>query len=235
MSHLPTERLAALVDEAPTTMELAHLASCAECARERAAYQRLADLAAVASSRLGVPLTTWEAIAPALTADGVIDTGRATPVFPVRARRTSRPWVQAAAAALLVGGGVAAGRWSARAPASRSAQNVAIVQGSSDSSAAFHTVQEARSAQAQSQETYQTATAYLAQHDTVGQATESPQAMRARLAALERARDVMGEALNAAPYDPVINGYYLTTLGQRDATIRRLNTVLPASMRMTSY
>ena len=235
MSHQPTERLAALVDEAPTATELAHLAGCAECARERAAYLSLAELAAVASSRLGVPLTTWEAIAPALAADGVIDTGRGAAVLPIRARRTSRPWFQAAAAVLLVGGGVAAGRWSARVPASPSGQNVAAVQGSADSSAAFHTVDEARSAQAQSQAAYQNATAYLAQHDTVGQATESPSAMRARLAALERARDVMGEALNAAPYDPVINGYYLTTLGQREATIRRLNTVLPASMRMTSY
>src|SRR5262245_17086362 len=185
MSHLPTERLAALVDEAPTATELAHIASCAECARERAAYQRLADLAAVASSRLGVPLTTWEAIAPALAADGVIDTGRAPAVFPVRARRTSRPWREAAAAVLLLGGGVVAGRWSARVPASRSAQDVAVVQGSSDSSAAFHTAQEARSAQVQSQQTFQMATDYLAQNDTVGQATESPQAMRARLAALE--------------------------------------------------
>jgi hypothetical protein len=59
--------------------------------------------------------------------------------------------------------------------------------------------------------------------------------MRARLAALDRAQDAMGEALNQAPYDPVINGYYLTTLGQRAATMRRLNEAVPASMRMTSY
>ena len=45
----------------------------------------------------------------------------------------------------------------------------------------------------------------------------------------------MGEALNDAPYDPVINGYYLTTLGQREATLRQLNTVMPTGMRMTSY
>lgn len=232
MSHLPTERLAALVDEAPTAMELAHLATCAECARERAAYQSLADLAAVESSRLGAPITTWDAIAPALAADGVIDTGRALSVRSRRLPRASRPWLQAAAAVLLVGGGVGAGRWSAGSLP----QSVgAVAPGATDSTAMFHTVQEARTAQLQSQATFQTATAYLAQHDTVGQATESPSAMRARLAALERARDVMGEALNAAPYDPVINGYYLTTLGQREATIRRLNTVLPASMRMTSY
>ncbi len=46
---------------------------------------------------------------------------------------------------------------------------------------------------------------------------------------------MLGEALNEAPYDPVINGYYLTTLGQREATLRQLNTVAPASMRLMSY
>jgi hypothetical protein len=232
MSHLPTERLAAFVDEAPTATELAHLASCAECARERSAYRSLAELAAAEATRLGAPLTTWDRLAPALVADGVIDDGRA---LPARGRRTTRPWLQAAAAAVLVAGGVAAGRWSARMPAASAVTQTASTNAPADTATLFHNVQDARNAQAQSQAAYQTATAYLAQHDTTGQATESPSAMRARLAALDRARDVMGEALNAAPYDPVINGYYLTTLGQREATIRRLNTVLPASMRMTSY
>jgi hypothetical protein len=59
--------------------------------------------------------------------------------------------------------------------------------------------------------------------------------MRTRLAALDRTRQVLGAALNDAPSDPVINGYYLTTLGQREATLRQLNTVAPASMRLTSY
>jgi hypothetical protein len=104
-----------------------------------------------------------------------------------------------------------------------------------DSAPTFSSVEDARVAQARSQALYQTATAFLAQNDTVGHVIDSPSVMRTRLAALDRARDVMGEALDAAPYDPVINGYYLTTLGQREATIRQLNTVLPASMRMTSY
>ena len=230
MSHLPTERLAALVDEAPTPAELAHLASCAECARERAAYLSLAELASAESSRLGKPLTTWESLAPALVADGVIDDGRG---LHFRARHVRRPWLQAAAAVLMLTGGVIAGRWSAHAPAFT--PGMAVATTTPGDTAGFRTIQEARTAQAQSQSVYQTATAYLAQHDTTGQASDSPSAMRARLAALDRARDVMGEALNEAPYDPVINGYYLTTLGQREATIRRLNTVLPASMRMTSY
>ena len=64
---------------------------------------------------------------------------------------------------------------------------------------------------------------------------ESPAAMRTRLAALDRTRRVLGEALNEAPYDPVINGYYLTTVGQREATLRQMNVVAPASMKLTSY
>ena len=104
-----------------------------------------------------------------------------------------------------------------------------------DSVPRFRSIDEARTAQVQSQLLYQASTAFLAQQDTSGRATETPSSMRTRLAALDRAREVMGEALNDAPYDPVINGYYLTTLGQREATLRQLNTVLPASMRMMSY
>ena len=37
--------------------------------------------------------------------------------------------------------------------------------------------------------------------------------MRTRLAALDRTRQVMGEALQDSPYDPVINGYYITRSG----------------------
>ena len=233
MSHLPTERLAALADEAPTPAELAHLASCADCARERSAYQSLVEVAAAETSRLGAPLTTWERLAPALAADGVIDTGRG---LTFRTHHPARPWVRAAAGVFMLAGGVAAGRWSAHAPIIPATRAVAINNTTTpDSTPSFQSVDEARVAQTQSQTTYQTATAYLAQHDTVGQATESPSAMRARLAALDRARDVMGEALNEAPYDPVINGYYLTTQSQREATMRQLNTVMPASMRIGSY
>ncbi|MGH7620079.1 MAG: hypothetical protein ACREPM_22925 [Gemmatimonadaceae bacterium] len=235
MSHLPTERLAALVDEAPTPAELAHLAICAACARERAAYRSLADLASAESARLGAPLTDWESLAPALRRDGVIDDGRGPGV---RVKRARRPWLEAAAAVLLVAGGVVGGRLSASAspfPTSRQAANRAANVTNADSMPGFRTVQDARAAQAQAQAQYQTATAYLAQQDTTGRAVESPSAMRARLAALQRAQDAMGEALTQAPYDPVINGYYLTTLGQRAATMQRLNTVVPVSMRMTSY
>jgi hypothetical protein len=232
MSHLPTERLAALVDEAPTPAELAHLASCDTCARERTAHRAVAELAATEAGRLGAPLTTWDALRPALVADGVIDDGRG---LILRARHASRPWLQAAAAVVLLAGGIAAGRWSAHAPVIPSATNVVATSTAQDSTPVFRTIQDARDAQTQSQTLYQTATAYLAQHDTAGAPAESPSAIRTRLAALERTQTVMGEALNEAPYDPVINGYYLTTVGQREATMRRLNAVLPAAMKNISY
>ena len=92
-----------------------------------------------------------------------------------------------------------------------------------------------RAAQTQSQVLYQNATAYLAQHDTTGHVIESPAAMRTRLAALDGTQQVLHQALTKAPYDPVINGYYLTTVGQREATLRMINTAAPASMRIMSY
>jgi hypothetical protein len=233
VSHLSTERLAALSDESPNAAELAHLATCAECARERAVYQNLLELASSESARLGAPLTSWERLAPALVADGVIDNGRPLPAVS-RARRGRSGWMQAAAAVLLVGGGVVAGRYTAGAavlPTSAATARPAV----NDSVPHFASVEEARAAQVQSQLTFQTATAFLAQRDTNAAVSETPATIRTRLATLDQVREVVGKALNDAPYDPVINGYYLTTVGQREATLRQLNTALPAGMRLTSY
>src|SRR5437762_1811886 len=87
MSHLPTERLAALVDEAPSAAELAHLAACEDCARERTAFLHLAELSGAEASRIGTPLTRWEQLAPALRQDGLM---AVKPAGSVRVR-----WLQA--------------------------------------------------------------------------------------------------------------------------------------------
>jgi hypothetical protein len=238
VSHLSIERLAALSDESPTATELAHLATCAECARERAVFQNLLELASAESARLGAPLTSWERLSPALIADGVIDAGRALPTLVRKSRfpgRSRAPWLQAAAAVVLLGGGMMAGRLTAGAaalPLPNSTNRVAAV---ADSVPRFTSIEEARAAQAQSQLTFQTATAFLAQQDTTNGISDTPATIRTRLATLDRVREVVGKALNDAPYDPVINGYYLTTVGQREATLRQLNTALPVGMRLTSY
>ena len=240
MSHLPTERLAALVDESPSTEEMLHLASCAECARERAALRNLAELATTESARLGVPLTTWESLRPALIADGVIARGRG---LELRARRVARPWLQAAAAVLLVAGGAMAGRFSATGSvfaggattsSTASAASHTASAPVTDSVPTFASLEDARSAQQRYQMLYQNATAFIAQQqDTMPASTAA--AKRVRLAALDRANQVFVEAMNEAPNDPVITGAYLTTAGQREATLRQLNTVAPASMRIMSY
>jgi hypothetical protein len=233
MSHLSLERLAALVDEPPTAAELSHLAGCAECARERAAYRNLVELAVNDSASIASPLTSWEALRPSLIRDGIVDDGNRAPMVQ---RRAGRPWLQAAAAVLLVTGGLVGGRLSAGASPIPTANGAATtVATSADSGPRFRNVDDARAAQAQAQTLYQNATAFIAQRDTTTMPAESPAAMRTRLAALDRTRRVLGEALNEAPYDPVINGYYLTTVGQREATIRQMNVVAPASMKLTSY
>jgi hypothetical protein len=237
MSHLPTDRLASLVDEAPSAEEMLHLSSCAECARERAALRNLAELAAAETARIGAPLTSWECLRPALIADGVIDRGRG---LELRAHRVARPWLRAAAAVLLVAGGAMAGRYSAGgsvfvAPAATATASVpGAAVPSMDASPTFASLEEARAAQQRYQMLYQNATAFIAQmQDTMP--ASSAAAKRVRLAALDRANQVFGEAMNEAPNDPVITGAYLTTAGQREATLRQLNNVAPASMRIMSY
>src|SRR5262245_30951083 len=159
MSHLSPERLAALVDETPTTAELAHLAGCAECARERAAYRNLVELAVNNSAAIDAPLTSWEALRPALARDGIVDGGKGTPA---RTRRAGRPWLQAAAAVLLTAGGMIGGRLSAGAsPLPNAQMNNATPTASAnaDTTQHFRSVDEARVAQTQAQLVYQNATA----------------------------------------------------------------------------
>lgn len=240
MSHLPSERLAAFVDESPSAEELAHLAACAECARERAMYMSLADLSTSASARIGAPLTSWESLRPALIADGVIDRGRG---LELRARRVSRPWLQAAAAVLLVAGGTMAGRYSANQTVFANGSEVATATPVASAPAAtaidtatprFASVDDARAARDRYQMLYQNAMAFIAQQQD-SMPTTTAAAKRVRLAALDRANQVFSEAMNEAPDDPVITGAYLTTAGQREATLRQLATIAPASMRINSY
>lgn len=250
MSHLSTERLAALGDEEPTPAESTHLAACGECARERAAYRTLVAMTHAERDAIGLPLTRWESIAGALAADAPAAVN--TPALALSRRggehHLLRTPLRAAAAVLLLAGGAMAGRVSAGAPplplserttqpssadaGATSAANVAL---RATDTASFTSIDDARVAQARSEALYQRAVAFLAEHDTAGVGDGSPVAVRSRLAALDQVITTTREAMRQAPHDPVMNGYYLTTLGQREATLRQLNTVLPASLRSNSF
>ena len=57
MSHLSTERLAAVADEQPNADEQNHLAHCAICARELEAHRSLLTMAGGERETMGLPLT----------------------------------------------------------------------------------------------------------------------------------------------------------------------------------
>jgi hypothetical protein len=237
MLHLSTDRLAALGDESPTTAEAAHLASCEPCTRELDAYRALVAMAGAERSSLGLPLTRWDAIAAAL------DSGRS--MAPTsRARPAATRWpLRAAAGLLLMAGGAMIGRASVDADpvpglsVGRLPGNVSTASGGTRAAtdSTFASIEDARAAQRRSEQLYQQAVAYLAQYDSTAVDDGSPIAYKSRLAALDRVISATSEAMREAPHDPVINGYYLTTLGQREATIRQLNTALPASLRLNSF
>jgi hypothetical protein len=254
MSHLSTERLAALGDEEPTAVEAAHLAACADCARERAAYRTLVAMAHAERDAIGIPLTRWDSIAGVLANERLTvapSAPRAVTVGATRGRVAHflRTPVRAAAGFLLLAGGAIAGRVSAGAPPLPvgTAQSDAVTQRVGDAnarvtpaarerdSATFASVEEARAAQLRSESTYQQAAAFLADHDSTGTTEYNPEMVKSRLAALDQMITTTRAAMREAPHDPVINGYYLTTVGQREVALRQLNTVLPASLRSNSF
>jgi hypothetical protein len=175
---------------------------------------------------------------------------------------SSRRGLRVAAALLIAAGGAAIGRLSAGVPAvpgftvvtAASAipervsdtMRVATAAGASfvaDTTAAFRSTTEALVALARAEEQYQLAAAFLLQHDSSsgmsGERTrstdDSSTVYKMRLAALDNVMAASREALYEAPHDPVINRYYLATLGAREATLRQLNTSLPAGARLTRF
>jgi hypothetical protein len=244
MQHVSTDRLAALGDEQPTPDEAAHLAACEVCTRERAAYQTLVAMAHAEQEAIGLPLTRWDELAAVYRAEVPVTPESAHDVVSLAARRRVARWpMQAAAGLLLLAGGAMLGRASAGAsflPVNSTATVATTNEGATPlaqraGDSAFTSVADARAAQQRYELLYQQAAAFLAQHDSTGLGQGSPVAYRSRLAALDRVISTTRDAMREAPHDPVINGYYLTTLGQREATLRQLNTALPASLRLDSF
>ena len=247
MSHLSIERLAAIADDTPSTDEATHLAGCWDCRAELAAFRRLVRMSAMAPLPQE-PLTAWSQLAPQLRAEGIIvDAARATPaasggtggtlVRPVpymKAPRPVRRWMLRTAAGLaILAGGIALGRGSMRVPFPLgSASDASAVA----AAPAFASNDEAIQALSVAQRQYQSAAAFLAGQDTssrfIGMDQESYQT---RLAALDEIAAAARAALYRAPQDPMLNQYYLTTLGAREATLRQIGATMPATSRLGRY
>lgn len=234
MSHLSTDRLAATADDTPTAAEATHLAGCWDCRAEVSAYRRLARLSAMAPIPTE-PLTAWSELAPQLRAEGIIvDAVRLERRRPTsQVSQVSQAWVMRAAAglALLVGGALL-GRATADTPVALDPATIATAR----TAPAFQSADEALTVLTSSQQQYQRAAAFLASQDTtsrfIGMNEDS---YTARLAALDEIAAAARSALFRSPQDPMLNQYYLTTLGAREATLRQIGASAPETRRLERY
>lgn len=107
--------------------------------------------------------------------------------------------------------------------------------------AQYRTSDDARATLHSAEEVYSGALLWLAAHDSaiaprqLGGAQAAASDYRQRLEVLDAAMATARRALYEAPDDPVMNRYYLATLGAREVTLRRLTTVLPASQQVLEY
>lgn len=217
MSHLTLETLARLVDETPTELEAAHLDGCGACRAELVAIREqsraLSDLLPIAP-----PARSWPALARRLREEGLM---RATP-----ARSRGAVWLRRAAVVVgLLASGAAGAALQARIGESgpsgtrfADAPSGTAALARYGGNAAPRTIEEAQRRLQAAEAGYVAALIDYSQF-----MPEQPSGdLSARLAALEGITLTTGAALNQAPADPVINGYHLTALAQREATLRRI-------------
>jgi len=215
----------------------------------------LDDLVARERERGVPPLTDWDSLAVQLRAEGLISVPHGAGRF------AARRWMQAAAAVMLVAGGMAVGRYTANpSPAGSASPQSADVSGSpasndgvtsvgespapenattasatTASASEFRSPEEAWATLNRAGEEYQRASAYLSASNTDVPMPTNPGAYRTRLAALDNVMSDMRAALHESPNDPVINQYYLATVGAREATLRQLGTTLPAGAKLNRF
>ena len=236
MSHLTSERLAALSDDTPTPIEAAHITTCGECTAELSAQRKLARLAAAAQPLTGAPLVGFDALVPRLRAEGLISA-------PVRAARVRRWSLRVAASLTLVSGGVIAGRATAERPLPQLPRGepsqgavAALATPLTQPIAGFKSADEAIKTLTLAQQTYQSAAAFLAAQDTTAHFIGLNQnTYRTRLTALDEIVASTRAAMYQAPQDPVINQYYLATLSAREATLRQIGQTMPATRKLGAY
>jgi hypothetical protein len=246
MSHLSLETIARLVDDQPNTAETAHLGTCAECRARLDEMREDVHALAMLPDMAAAP-DDWAALEQRLTDEGLIrTTGR--PRFGWNGRLMQI----AAALTLFIGGTLAGRMMAPQAgtvavdaaspienpgPARASAPDAALAsdvgpqaplaEPSARPSASLAsnvglgrpgTVAEAAQLLRETEAVYLEA---LTRYAELATQSESGDPV-ARLAALQSIIMTTQAALNETPTDPVINGYHLTALAQRDATLRQV-------------
>ena len=175
------------------------------------------------------PLNEWRTIAARAREEGLIRESSSSRIWV-----SSQPWLQAAAAVVLLLGGIAIGRTTMSIPsdsqsgmtnvAARAPGQTAPVSGTGTESispatgATFASVSEAAATLDRAVEEYQRASQFLAVNNASPDSRDSTVIYSKRAAALDKIVDATERALQTAPQDPVLNQYYLATMGARVAT-----------------
>lgn len=226
MQHLTIEALARLLDEPPDAEQAAHLAACAACRLELTALEeQTSALAELPDIR--PPADAWPVLAIRLRDEGLLHDDSAPAARTRAAGATLAGWsrhrmlrLAASIALFLFGGGAGFAARGVVAPAmvasadpqasepSGSGTVRAAAPGSAEEAARLVRTEEAE---------------YLRALTRYAEMARSPATTDpvARFAALESIVVATRAALDQAPADPVINGYHLTALAQREAMLRR--------------
>lgn len=197
--------------------------------------EQLDQLIAAERARDQEPLNEWRTIAARAREEGLIRDSEWR-------GSSGQPWLQAAAAVLLLVGGIAIGRSTLGLPtATQSSSTIAATSrppvgtaGNPTTTPAqraevsFASVDEASDALSNAVREYQRASQYIAAKNLASRIQDSAAIYRARAAALDKIVDATESALQTAPHDPVLNQYYLATMGARAATRQVVST---ASLR----
>jgi hypothetical protein len=223
MSHLTSETLARLVDEAPTPVEQSHLDACAQCTAELDAF-RTQTSALAALPAIVPPDDAWASIFTRAEADRVT---------PIRRSWVGPGVVRAAAAVLIFAIGAVTGqRLAAKSDASSESSSGAADGGATRTSAGPNSSTAIGSTTVATAITPELALARLRVAEMMYTnalldyaALTSPQPPRdavARLATLETIVLTTRTALERAPADPLINSYHLAALAERETLLGQL-------------
>ena len=191
--------------------------------------EQLDQVIAAEKERPQEPLNEWRTIAARAREEGLIHDSREW------RGSLGQQWLQAAAAVLLLVGGIAIGRStlglptaSTQAAATTAPNQQTITPANTDftptSSASFASVDQASAALDRAVQEYTRASQYLAASNLADQTRDSAAFYRARAEALDQIANATRRALATAPHDPVLNQYFLATMGARAATRQVVST-----------
>lgn len=193
--------------------------------------EQLDQIIAAEKARQQEPLNEWRTIAARAREEGLIHDSREW------RGSLGQQWLQAAAAVLLLVGGIAIGRSTIGLPVAQSPSNLASAPAVSPTtvspastaqtitpSAEFASVDQASAVLDSAVRAYQRASQYIAANNLAERTRDSAAIYRARAEALDQIANAARSALATAPHDPVINQYYLATMGARVATRQVVST-----------